>query len=251
MGDYFSAQAADYSRYRPDYPAALYQQLLPWVANRGCAWDCGTGNGQVAAALAPHFATVRATDLSAEQIAQGEIAAADNVAFSVARAEQSGLEDHSVDLIAVGQAIHWFDFEAFWAECQRVAKPAAVLAFWTYGLASAGLPDNFEQHYHSDIVGPYWPPGREHVDALYQSIKPPFKCLADEALTLNLNWSLAHYLGYLSSWSATQRYREARGEDPVLIAQQKLQSIWGEGEREINWPLALKVYEISTPDEVN
>lgn len=248
MGDYFSTQAADYSRYRPEYPAALYQRLLPLVPSHGRAWDCGTGNGQVAAVLAADFSEVIATDISASQIA--ESSAPSNVAFAVATAEQSGLEAHSIDLITVGQAIHWFDFEAFWAECQRVARPGAVLAFWTYGLACAGLPDSFEQHYHTDIVGPYWPPGREHVDVLYESIKPPFRCLADEALTLKLDWSLAHYLGYLSSWSATQKYRESLGSDPVLLAQEKLQSIWGEGEREINWPLALKVYEISIQKEV-
>lgn len=248
MGDYFSVQAADYLRYRPDYPAALYQRLLPRVSNRDRAWDCGTGNGQVAAALAPHFSSVVATDLSANQIAQAN--AANNVSFAVATAEASGLEDQSVDLITVGQAIHWFDFEAFWAECQRVARPGAVLAFWTYGLASAGLPDHFEQHYHSNIVGPYWPPGREHVDALYKSIKPPFRPVADENLELKLDWDLEHYLGYLGSWSATQKYREARGEDPLLIARQQLQAIWGEGEREINWPLVLKVYEIPNQEKV-
>lgn len=243
MGDYFSTQAADYSRYRPAYPPELYQALLPLVANKGRAWDCGTGNGQVAGALAAHFEQVLATDLSANQISQA--LAPSNVSFSVATAEQSGLADHSIDLITVGQAIHWFDFAAFWAECRRVARPGAILAFWTYGLASAGLPNNYEQQYHTDVVGPYWPPGREHVDCLYQSIQPPFACVAEQTLALKLHWNLEHYLGYLGSWSATQRYREALGQDPVAVAEKQLQPVWGSGEREINWPLALKVYAIS------
>lgn len=242
MGDYFSKQAAEYSRYRPDYPPELYQALWSYVNNWGNAWDCGTGNGQVARVLASRFETVHATDLSAAQII--EAAAADNVQFSVATAEQSGLAAASVDLITVGQAIHWFDLGAFWQECRRLAKPGAVLAFWTYGLASAGLPNQFESHYHGDIVGPYWPPGREHVDCLYETIQAPFPCLSEQRLQLQLRWSLEHYLGYLSSWSATQKYRQQTGEDPVALARQTLDGVWGGSERDIDWPLALKIYAI-------
>lgn len=242
MGDYFSKQSQDYSRYRPDYPASLYQQLLPLVAGRQCAWDCGTGNGQVARVLASTFATVEATDLSAAQIANAS--GPSNVCFRVATAEQSGLAAKSVDLITVAQAIHWFNFDAFWQECQRVAKPGAVLAFWTYGLASAGLPNDFERTYHSEKVGAYWPPGREHVDCLYESIKPPFPCLLDTQLPLSLEWDLAHFLGYLSSWSATQNYRDQHHADPVQEVSDELASLWGEGTRQITWPLALKVYRL-------
>lgn len=243
MGDHFSKQAADYSRYRPEYPSALYEALLPMVENRSAAWDCGTGNGQVARVLATHFAHVYATDLSAAQLEQAKAPA--NVAFSLATAEQSGLAENSVDLITVGQAIHWFDFDAFWQECRRVAKPNAVLAFWTYGLARAGLPNDFERYYHSEKVGDYWPPGREHVDCLYESIQPPFECLLNKQLSLNLEWGVEHFLGYLSSWSATQKYREKKGNDPVAEVRPELSEIWGEGNRQITWPLALKLYRIS------
>ena len=65
--DRFSAQAADYARYRIDYPTALYDWLLPQVTGCERAWDCATGNGQVAAVLADHFVRVDATDLSAKQ----------------------------------------------------------------------------------------------------------------------------------------------------------------------------------------
>lgn len=246
MGDYFSKQAASYSRYRPEYPEALYERLMPLVPNRGRAWDCGAGTGQVARVLAKHFGEVLATDLSAAQIEQAQ--GPENVTFSVATAEQSGLAGNGVDLIVVGQAIHWFDFEAFWQECRRVAKPNAVLAFWTYGLADAGLPDNFERHYHSDVVGAYWPPGREHVDCLYRSIQAPFTLLADDTLTLELDWSLEHYLGYLASWSATQRYRDQLGKDPLAAVSAKLVEHWAAGPssgmRHIRWPLALKVYSL-------
>jgi hypothetical protein len=61
---------------------------------------------------------------------------------------------------------------------------------------------------------------------------------------LQLRWGLEHYLGYLSSWSATQKYRQQTGEDPVALARQMLGGVWGESERDIDWPLALKIYVI-------
>ena len=41
--DRFSAQAADYARYRIGYPTALYDWLLPQVTGCEHAWDCATG----------------------------------------------------------------------------------------------------------------------------------------------------------------------------------------------------------------
>ncbi|HEX6828084.1 MAG TPA: SAM-dependent methyltransferase, partial [Burkholderiales bacterium] len=68
--DHFSAQAADYARYRPHYPAELFRWLAEAAAGRALAWDCATGNGQVASGLALHFSAVLATDASAEQLCQ-------------------------------------------------------------------------------------------------------------------------------------------------------------------------------------
>ena len=44
--DHFSKQASLYARYRPQYPAALFEYLASVAPEREAAWDCGTGNGQ-------------------------------------------------------------------------------------------------------------------------------------------------------------------------------------------------------------
>ncbi|MBS1246447.1 MAG: methylase involved in ubiquinone/menaquinone biosynthesis, partial [Proteobacteria bacterium] len=67
--DHFSTQADAYARYRPTYPDALYAWLASRVPARALAWDCGTGSGQAAVALAAHFTQVIASDPSREQIA--------------------------------------------------------------------------------------------------------------------------------------------------------------------------------------
>jgi hypothetical protein len=58
MKDNFSAQAAGYAQYRPQYPEALFTYLLGFVKEKSCVWDCGTGNGQSAQVLCRYFDTV-------------------------------------------------------------------------------------------------------------------------------------------------------------------------------------------------
>src|ERR1043166_5276419 len=110
--DLFSERAALYTRVRPDYPAALIAFAASVAPGHDTAWDCATGNGQAAVALAEHFKHVIATDASAEQIAHAK--PHDRVDYRVATAEESGLPDASIDLTTVAQALHWFDLSAFY-----------------------------------------------------------------------------------------------------------------------------------------
>ena len=119
--DYFSGHAAEYATYRPRYPAALFVWLAQQCEQRDRGWDCATGNGQAAIALADHFQQVMATDASAEQLQQAP--AHPQVTYRVALAATSGLDAHSLDLVTVAQAVHWFDLETFYREVKRVLKP--------------------------------------------------------------------------------------------------------------------------------
>jgi ubiquinone/menaquinone biosynthesis C-methylase UbiE len=129
--DHFSRLAAQYSAFRPAYPPAIYDYLGQLCHERQSAWDCACGNGQAALALAERFQAVIATDASPQQLAAAPAHA--NVTYRVARAEESGIESQSVDLVTVAQALHWFDLDPFYGEVQRVLKPSGVLAVWTYG----------------------------------------------------------------------------------------------------------------------
>ena len=53
--DHFSSHAADYAAFRPRWPPELFSWLSGQVYSRDLAWDCATGNGQAARALAAHF----------------------------------------------------------------------------------------------------------------------------------------------------------------------------------------------------
>lgn len=44
------------------------------------------------------------------------------------------LDNETVDLITVGQALHWLDVSKFYKEVERVLKKKGILAVYGYGL---------------------------------------------------------------------------------------------------------------------
>lgn len=241
--DHFSGTAASYARYRPRYPDALFTYLATLPPERTAAWDCATGSGQAAVALASHFVRVVATDASAEQIAHAE--PHPRVEYRTAPAERSGLPDASVDLLTVAQALHWFDQDAFRAEAARVLRPGGVLAVWCYGRME--LPDGALQRtldrYYTETVGPYWPPERRWIEEGYRTLRLPFPELAPPAFAMEARLGLDALVGYLGTWSATQRFQHATGRDPLPDLRDTLARDWPAAEepRLVRWPLALRI----------
>jgi hypothetical protein len=62
------------------------------------------------------------------------------------------------------------------------------------------------------------------------------------------SWDLDHLLGYLGTWSASQRYRRRTGEDPLDLVRDELVAAWSDSgqEREVTWPFHLRVGTVST-----
>ena len=238
--DHFSGHASSYAAFRPGYPDLLFSFLADCCANRQLAWDCATGNGQVARALAPFFKKIIATDASETQI---EAAESDpKIDYRIASAEASGLEDSSVDLITVAQALHWFDIPGFFDEAQRVLTPGGVLAVWSYAHCFVDSDcDELINELSENIVGSYWPPERKMVDEGYRNIDLPMPSISSPAFVMKAQWSVDEMLGYLMTWSSSQRYLKDCGSSPLALIEGRLRSIWGDGSREVTWPLKLKI----------
>jgi len=241
--DHFSRRAAEYSAYRPLYPASLFDYLAQCCPQRGAAWDCACGSGQATIALAERFDTVIATDASQQQVAAAP--PHPNVTYRAAPAERSDLESNSLDLVTVAQALHWFDLDAFYAEVQRVLKPSGVLAVWTYGVlhVEGQAIDALVQEFYYDIVGPCWPPERRFVEDGYRSLAFPFAEFPLPSFNMEEHWERAHLLGYMRTWSATSRYVDKNKVDPVSALEERLTPLWPDGSsrRKVTWPLALRV----------
>lgn len=244
--DLFSGQAATYAAARPEYPEALYEFLASVVSARDAAWDCATGNGQAARGLARLFTRVIATDASSAQLAHA--VPCDGVEYRVALAEESGLPARSVQLVTAAQALHWFDLDRFYAEVRRVTVPGSVLAAWSYGSCFAG--DDVERplrQFEFETLGSYWHPARRWVDEGYRSIPFPFPDIPAPTFQLRVRWTLPQLGLYLSSWSAVDAYRRARGNDPVPRIIDSIAQHWGAADtvRDVTWPLALRVGRIA------
>jgi ubiquinone/menaquinone biosynthesis C-methylase UbiE len=244
--DHFSGHADRYEAFRPTYPDALFAYLSSLGTLRELAWDCATGNGQAAVALAPYFTTIIATDASQKQIDHARPCA--NVQYRVAPADGVPLADASVDLVTVAQALHWFDLPRFYDEVRRVARPGGLIAVWCYQLHTITPEvDAIVERYYADIVGADWPPERRLVEEGYRTLAFPFDEVAPPPFQMVHRWPLDQILGYLGSWSATQRYQKRTGADPLDLIRGELALAWGDPEntRDVTWPLHLRIGRVS------
>ncbi len=244
--DHFSGHAADYTRFRPTYPPALFAHFAERAPRRQLAWDCATGGGQAAVLLAEHFDRVQATDASAQQLASAH--AHPKVTYSVATAEHCGLADGSVDFISVAQAAHWFDLPAFYAEAARVAAPGCLLALYCYGLftASPAIDAIVNHAYHE--LGPWWPEERAQIETGYRDLFFPFADLELPQFDMQIDWHLEHMLGYLGTWSATRRYLKERGDDPIAPLAESLAAAWPVATDRaitVRWPMSCRLARVA------
>jgi SAM-dependent methyltransferase len=240
--DHFSRISQRYVQYRPQYPAEFFQYLSGLTPGRELAWDFGTGNGQAAVKLADFFRRVVATDPSRQQIARAIPHA--RVAYYLEKAEQSSLVTGSCDLITGGLAVHWLDLNRFYPEVRRVLKPGGVLAVWSYHLPviDPGV-DRVLKEYYEQVLAGYWPERFHHVAGRYQNLPFPFAELQAPPFWMQAEWDFDQLAGFITSWSATQRYREAQGFYPLEVIWQELSAAWGEpGQvRNIRWQMYMRV----------
>jgi SAM-dependent methyltransferase len=239
--DHFSQQAADYAKFRPRYPRELFEYLGNVAPSPLLAWDCGTGNGQAAVGLASVFDHVIATDASPKQIES--VQSHEHVEYRVAPAENSSIKSGTVDLIIVAQALHWFDLDRFYAEACRVLKSDGVLAASAYNLLHVEPDiDEVVNRYYYEVVGPFWPPERKLVEQ-FADLPFPFHRVDAPKFEMTARWNLDHLLGYLQTWSSTQRFIASTGANPLEQIMDELRGAWGDpdGTHRVSWPLTLRV----------
>ncbi len=241
MSELFSNQSSIYKTYRPQYPQELYDFLIKNVRHTDLALDCGSGNGQVAWKLVEYFDQVIAVDASREQIEQADHH--EKITFRNADASDTGCEDSSVDLLTAAQSLHWFNLDKFYKEAHRVLKPGGLLACWGYGLCSVSEHiDPLIRSFYDDVIGPFWPRQRIHIEQRYNGLRFPYHQLNTPDFIMKKSWRLDQFLGYLRSWSSTNRFIQYKGYDPVRTLAVRLKRQWGntDDERIISWPVFMK-----------
>ncbi len=240
FADHFSRGSSEYAAFRPRYPEALFSWLAATSPGRDLAWDCATGSGQAAIGLATHFARVVATDASEAQIHAA--VRAPGIEYRVAPADVSGLDAATVDLVTVAQALHWLPLDPFYAEATRVLRPRGLLVAWGYSLPEVSQEvDRAVRTLHGEIVGPYWPPGREAVEAGYRTLPFPYPEVTAPAFAVEQTMTRDAFVGYLRTWSAVRRFVDAQQMDPLATVLPRIDADWpATASRTVRWPLFVR-----------
>lgn len=243
MKDNFSNQATLYAKFRPHYPPEMYELIFRNINEFECAWDCATGNGQVALQLAHYFKKVEATDISEQQLQNAF--PAQNIHYQVASAEKTPFESDTFDLITVGQAIHWFDHPAFFEEAKRVAKPNGILAIWGYNFLKIDKKLNeVLDYFYNTIIYNYWDNECRHVENELVEIDFPFENIISKKYIYQIRWTFEQLIGYLNTWSAVQHYIQKNGHHPIDLVEKDLKRAWIGLEKTVSFPIFFKMMKI-------
>lgn len=141
----FGRTTDDYERYRPGFPQSFFERLANdgFISPGQRALDLGTGTGTLALGFAARGLRVTGLDIAPELLEAARRAAESlqvEARFLKGRAEATGLEDASFDIVSAGQCWWWFDSAAVVDEARRVLVPGGRLLICNFSYLA--LPGN-------------------------------------------------------------------------------------------------------------
>ena len=157
----FDGYADDYTSGRPDYAKELIDCFYASYGfdKAAAIADIGSGTGKLSLGLLRRGSKVYCVEPNGDmrRVAEKELSAFEGFHSVCGDAENTTLDDASVDCITVAQAFHWFDVESFREECKRILKEGGrVFLIWNVRDMSdpvnADLQDVYKK-YCPDFVG--------------------------------------------------------------------------------------------------
>lgn len=127
----FGHAAEEFERYRPDYPPELFEHILAAVPaeRRERAVDLGAGTGKSTRALLPHFREVIAVEPDPGMAAKLKEEAPEVIIHNVT-AEDFPWSASTVDLITVGNALHWMDLQRVFSNVHFWLRSGGIFAVY-------------------------------------------------------------------------------------------------------------------------
>ena len=170
----------------------------------------------------------------------------ERITYKVFPAEKADIESSTVDLITVAQALHWFNFEEFYNEVRRVLKKDGVIAVWLYDIPKISLEvDLITKKFDEEILKNYWPPERQLLYDKYKSIPFPFKKIEAPEFEMITEWTYNDLLGFLDTWSGTQKFKDRENKDPLTLIREELIETWGDEKfKKTTWKFILIIGKV-------
>lgn len=206
----FGNCADEFQRYRPDYPPTLYLRMLGEIADpdRRCAMDLGAGTGIVTKHLAAHFRQVIAVEPKAGMAAKIAEQFPD-VTIRQGTAEECVQPHQTVDLITIGNALHWMDAERVFRNAHGWLRESGVLAVFDRPLPRASPP--LDAITTGEFRGP-WRPYRDprlrrHLNWQDQTrTAVGFHVIAEARFSNTVLMTVEEYVGFWRSTSFGSAY---------------------------------------------
>ena len=217
LGQSFQDGGEHYERVRPGYPQDSADWLIP-AGTRDVA-DIGAGTGKFTALLVERGLHTVAVDPSADMLEQLRRTLPDVTAVE-GRAEDTGLEPQSFDVVTVAQAWHWCDPRLASTEISRILRPHGVLGLiwnqldtavpWVHRLSRIMHAGDVHKPHFRPPVGPEFTGLESHLTRWEDSVTTEdiqeltksrsYYLAASEPtrakVMANLDWYLHEHLGH-------------------------------------------------------
>ena len=206
----FGHAAEEFQKYRPDYPPELFEHILRWIPSerRNRAMDLGAGTGKSSRWLADYFPEVIAVEPDAGMAAK----LAEEVREARVRnctAEDCSQADGSVDLVTLGNALHWMDSARVFENAHRWLRAGGILAVYDRPLPKC--MSEIDAIILAELRGA-WKPHRDprlKKDKQWEEgvrAAPGFQVVEDTRFSYILNMLPDEYAGFWRSTSYGSAY---------------------------------------------
>jgi len=216
--------AAAYAKHRPETPEFMVDKAMQFLREKrkienknkfSLLLDVGCGSGQSIVKLSSYFDEAIGIDPSQSQIDEAKnTVCLKNVRFQVGVDEKLPADGNTVDMVFVGQAFHWFNFDKFYEECSRVLKKEGCLVAFGYDIPfieslNVDVSNNFDEikefvekcHFDKRIDHLF-----DHYKTLFHELPSRDKVLVDEDV-MEKKMTLSNFINYLSSFSGYHNHR--------------------------------------------
>lgn len=143
----FAGKALAYAQYREQYaPEVLLPRLHAWcgLTPDWTIADVGAGTGMLSdvfLANGNHVLAIEPND-DMRQMCADLHSGKPNLEVIAGTAEATGLTASSVEMVAAGRALHWFDLDRAMVEFRRILKPEGWFASIAFGRRESGREEN-------------------------------------------------------------------------------------------------------------